>query len=105
MSPSWTRLIRFVPADSPSQVLYGEPVGDSFDDIGLLAERGELQAKLVETDASGPLSDKAVVTDRVVKVGKLLGPLDQTSCTDIKCIGLNYKKHSEPRPTASLITM
>lgn len=95
-SVSWSRLIRFVPAGR-SEVLYGEPVATNYDDIGAVADAGELQAKVIVVDASGPLSPFAKVTDEVVRVGKLLGPLDWDNCTDIKCIGLNYKKHSERR--------
>ncbi|GFZ44265.1 hypothetical protein JCM24511_01987 [Saitozyma sp. JCM 24511] len=107
-SVSWSRLIRFVPAGR-SEVLYGEPVATNYDDIGAVADAGELQAKVFVVDASGPLSPSAKVTDEVVRVGKLLGPLDWDNCTDIKCIGLNYKKHIEeggraPPPFPSLFT-
>lgn len=97
-SVAWSRLIRFIPAEgSSSTPIFGEPVSpnNDYSDIGALADSGKLEAKVIETDASGPLSDSAKVTDKVVKVGKLLGPLDFNTCTDIKCIGLNYKKHSE----------
>jgi hypothetical protein len=103
-SVSWSRLIRFVPVGG-SDVLYGEPVASNYDDIGAVADAGELQAKVIVVDASGPLSPSAKVTEEVVRVGKLLGPLDWDNCTDIKCIGLNYKKHSErgrsPSPCCS----
>ncbi|WWC58904.1 uncharacterized protein I303_101449 [Kwoniella dejecticola CBS 10117] len=93
MSPvSWSRLIRFIPSGSSSPV-YGEPVASDYTDIGALADVGKLEAKIVKTDGSGPLSETAVVTVEVVKVGSLLGPLSLDTCTDIKCIGLNYKKH------------
>jgi hypothetical protein len=84
-------------------VLYGEPVASTYDDIGAVADAGELQAKVIVVDASGPLSPSAKVTDEVVRVGKLLGPLDWDNCTDIKCIGLNYKKHSERRARALVV--
>ncbi len=95
MSVTWSRLIRFLPEGSSSPV-YGEPIVSSGDysDIGALADSGSLEAKIIQTDASGPLAETARVTDEIVKVGRLLGPLDLASCTDIKCIGLNYKKHS-----------
>ncbi len=100
-SVQWTRLIRFTTtttdSSSSEEILFGEPIGStsSLKDIGALADAGNLEAKVIEVDASGPLSSSARVTDRVVKVGKLLGPLGMNDVTDIKCIGLNYKKHSE----------
>jgi hypothetical protein len=90
---SWTRLIRFTTSDS-TEVYYGEPIADDFSDLGRLADHGLLSAKIVAIDTEGPLSSTARVTDQIVKVSRLLGPLDQSWCTDIKCIGLNYKKHS-----------
>ncbi|ORY24550.1 hypothetical protein BCR39DRAFT_546370 [Naematelia encephala] len=92
---SWSRLIRFVPAEDPSSILYGEPQGDDFGDIGALADDGRLKAAVIEVDSSGPLSDSAKLTETILTVGKLLGPLAPDDCTDIKCIGLNYKKHIE----------
>ena len=99
-SVAWTRLIRFTPASSSARgILFGEPIGSAADltDIGALADAGNLEAKVIHVDASGPLSPSAKVTDEIVKVGKLLGPLGMEHVTDIKCIGLNYKQHSERR--------
>ena len=92
-STTWDRLIRFTADDQP-EVLFGEPVASDYTDIGRLADEGKLQAKVIEYGKEGPLSHSARVTDKVVSVTKLLGPLDLETCTDIKCIGLNYKKHS-----------
>lgn len=102
---SWTRLIRFHPAVAadqpqlePSAILYGEPIvhDDDDADIGALADAGHLTARVIDVLAGqGPLSPSARVTDRVVPVGRLLGPLGVQDVTDIKCIGLNYRKHSE----------
>jgi hypothetical protein len=93
-SVSWSRLIRFSPADS-HEVFYGEPVANDYSDIGKLADQGLLTAKVLKVDSEGPLSPNARLTSEILNVGKLLGPLDRSSCTDIKCIGLNYKKHSK----------
>ena len=100
---SWTRLIRFTTSDS-SEVYYGEPVADDFSDVGGLADQGLLSARIILVGSEGPLSPSSRVTDQIVKVDRLLGPLDQSWCTDIKCIGLNYKKHSmSPCRNRSLI--
>lgn len=93
-SVSWSRLIRFNPAGS-QQVFYGEPIANDYSDIGSLADRGLLTARVLQVDSEGPLSPNARLTSEALTVAKLLGPLDRSSCTDIKCIGLNYKKHSE----------
>lgn len=91
---SWNRLIRFTPDSDPNVILYGDPIGSDLSDIGALAEKSELEAKVVEVGNDGPLSDGTKVTERVEKVGKLLSPLAIRDCPGIKCIGLNYKKHS-----------
>ncbi len=102
---SWSRLIRFTPSSDPNTIFYGEPLGDAnaLDDIGNLAEAGRLEAAIIEVDGSGPLSDSAKVTKRIEKVGRLLGPLGIEHCTDIKCIGLNYRKHSMSPTDRSLL--
>lgn len=93
---SWSRLIRFTPASSPNTELYGEPIGSDFSDIGSLLERGTLEARVVKVGADGPLAADVQVTDKVEKVGKLLSPIAQKDCPIVRCIGLNYKAHSEP---------
>jgi hypothetical protein len=100
----WSRLIRFVPEGRDETPVYGEPVGDDLSDIGALADAGKLSAKLVEPGREGPLAQSARITDNVVKVQRLLGPLGPDDCTDIKCIGLNFRKHSkaEARRTRNL---
>ncbi|KAK4688405.1 hypothetical protein P7C73_g1704, partial [Tremellales sp. Uapishka_1] len=90
---SWSRLIRFVPANDDTVILYGEPITEDLQDIGATADRGELKALVIQVDSTGPLSATARVTSEVVVVGKLLGPLAMEHCSDIKCIGLNYRKH------------
>lgn len=93
--PSWKRLIRFSPTSDPTKLLYGEPVADNYDDIGALADSGKLRAKVVVVGDDGPLAVSAEVTDRMEDVGRLLSPLSSRDCPGIKCIGLNYKKHSK----------
>lgn len=92
--PAWKRLIRFVPPNS-SSVLYGEPVVQDGDDVGKLADAGTLSARVVTPGPSGPLAEGTTVTEQVEKVGTLLAPVSMADVTDFKCIGLNYRKHSE----------
>ena len=93
-APTWSRLIRFLPAGSATPA-YGDPITAPGVDVADAADAGELDARIIEVDASGPLSPSAKVTDEVVRVAKLLGPLGLNDVPDIKCIGLNYRKHSE----------
>lgn len=92
---TWDRLIRFHPSSAPDTVLYGEPVASDMSDIGQLVDRGELSARVLDVGSEGPLAEDVKVTERTEKVDKLLSPLSWTDCPGIKCIGLNYKKHSE----------
>lgn len=92
--PAWTRLIRFTPPNS-STVLFGEPIVSDSDDVGKLADAGSLEARVVEVGPAGPLGEGGKVTDSVEKVGTLLAPIGIEDVTDFKCIGLNYRKHSE----------
>jgi hypothetical protein len=97
-SNTWTHLIRFRAAgDDARTVRYGQPTTIPEDgDYDKLVASGQLEAKVIDFDKTvGPLADGATVTDEVVKVGRLLGPLGPDDVTGIKCIGLNYRKHSE----------
>ncbi|KAH8819110.1 hypothetical protein F5884DRAFT_759489 [Xylogone sp. PMI_703] len=73
----WQRLIRFVATDG--RVLRGEPILPSLDfDLGDTTADTKLQAK---------------VSDEVVTVKQLLGPLAQEDVPILRCVGLNYAKH------------
>jgi hypothetical protein len=92
--PAWKRLIRFTTPNSTA-VLYGEPVVNDGDDVGRLADAGSLTARVVEPGPQGVLGEGTQVSNRTESVGKLLAPVGPADVTDFKCIGLNYKKHSE----------
>jgi len=99
MAPPWNRLIRFIGVDN--QIRYGEPILPSEDaDIGKLEG---LTAKLIE--GKSVFSEDCVVTDKVVKVQKLLGPLTRYDVPTTRCIGLNYAKHKGGRPVPPLPTL
>lgn len=89
----WDRLIRFVATDG--RVLRGEPILPSPDyDIGSTTEKDQLQAKVVSgTDIFSNKGDTKV-TDEIVTVKAVLGPLTQEEVPILRCIGLNYAKHS-----------
>lgn len=91
---NWTRLVRFEAANG--KVYNGEPIVSDKDDIGKLAKAGTLKAKIITGDDI--YSDNAKVTDEVVDVKTLLGPLTVEQVPIIRCVGLNYMKHSTSSP-------
>ncbi|KAJ4395064.1 hypothetical protein N0V91_011093 [Didymella pomorum] len=92
MLVSWNRLIRFAATDG--RVLRGEPIlpNPNFD-LGQTNEKTELQAKVVIGDDLYDTTGKTRVSDEIVTVRKLLGPLGQGDVDIIRCVGLNYAKH------------
>lgn len=93
MKLPWTRLIRFVATDG--RTLRGEPILPSDDfDLGTVTEATGLKAKVITGDDIYDTSGKTKVTDEVVTVKKLLGPLTREDVPVLRCIGLNYAKHS-----------
>jgi 2-keto-4-pentenoate hydratase/2-oxohepta-3-ene-1,7-dioic acid hydratase in catechol pathway len=83
----WSRLIRFIAQDG--RVLRGEPIvtGPSYD-AGLATD---LKARVIEGDDI--YSDSVRITDEVVSVKRLLGPLAPQEVPIVRCVGLNYMKH------------
>lgn len=87
---SWSRLIRY--ENDQGQIRYGEPVlSDNDIDILKLAKDGTLTAKV----CSGHNALSARPTDQIENVKTLLGPLTEEEVPYIRCIGLNYKSHSQ----------
>lgn len=86
----WDRLIRFVDAED-NAIHYGDAVVPDEDfDIGLPENLSSLKAKIITGD---PLTADCKVTDRVVNVKKLLGPLTYRQVPSVQCIGGNYLSH------------
>ena len=91
--PVWSRLIRFESTDG--RLLRGEPILPSPDfDVGSTIEATKLQAKVIEGQDIYDTTGKTKVTDEIVTVKKLLGPLAQEDVPIVRCIGLNFLKHS-----------
>ena len=89
----WDRLIRFVAKDG--RVLRGEPIMPSEDfDLGKVTEDTGLQAKVINGDDLYDTTGRTVVSDEVVTVQRLLGPLSENDVHSVRCVGLNYAKHS-----------
>ena len=88
---AWERLIRF--EDEAGNVHFGEPLFGSNDPTSIheLVEREELQTRrLVGSD----LFSLSASTE-IVKVKKLVALLSPRDVPIVKCVGLNYMKHSE----------
>lgn len=94
MRVAWSRLIRFVATDG--RTLYGEPILTNPDfDIGDTTEKSGLQAKVVKGQDVYDTTGATKVTDEVVTVKKLLGPLAPADVPILRCVGLNYATHSK----------
>lgn len=95
MKFAWKRLIRFEAVDG--RILRGEPVlpMDKEIDLGFVTEADQLQARILDGDDIYDTSGKTVLTEQVVQVKRILSPLAQSDVPILRCIGLNYAKHSE----------
>ena len=94
MKVAWERLIRFVATDG--RVLRGEPILPSSDfDLGDTTEETGLKAKVIDGDDIYDTSGKTKVTDEIVTVKQLLGPLTSSDVPILRCVGLNYATHGQ----------
>ncbi|KAF2242273.1 hypothetical protein BU26DRAFT_570958 [Trematosphaeria pertusa] len=92
MRVAWTRLIRFIATDG--RILRGEPILPSPEfDLGKTTEETKLQAKVIVGDDLYDITGKTNVSDEVVTVKRLLGPLSAEDVDILRCVGLNYAKH------------
>lgn len=100
MSLPWKRLIRFIATDG--RTLRGEPILPTpTTDLGFITESDKLQARVIEGDDLYDTTGKTRVTDEIVSVKTVLGPLAQADVPILRCVGLNYAKHGEfPNPRA-----
>lgn len=99
MSLPWKRLIRFRASDG--RILRGEPVlpADDARDLGFITEADNLQARIIEGSDIYDVTGETCVTDELVTVKEILSPLAPTDVPILRCVGLNYAKHSiVPRP-------
>ncbi|RFU28420.1 hypothetical protein B7463_g7902, partial [Scytalidium lignicola] len=88
----WERLIRFVATDG--RVLRGEPILPSPDfDLGDTAAETKLQAKVIVGSDIYDTTGATKVSDEIVTVKQLLGPLAAEEVPILRCVGLNYAKH------------
>jgi hypothetical protein len=94
MSLPWKRLIRFRTHDG--RILRGEPIlqAESTIDLGLVTEADQLQARIIQGQDIYNTTGETKVTDEVVIVKQILSPLAPSDVPIIRCVGLNYAKHS-----------
>jgi hypothetical protein len=93
MKLSWQRLIRFESVDG--RVLRGEPILPRPDfDLGYVTEKDQLQAKVILGEDPFCESGTTRVSDEVVTIKRILSPLAPSEVPTIRCVGLNYMKHS-----------
>jgi hypothetical protein len=85
---SWSRLVRF---ESEGKTYYGEPEIESDQDLPTLLKEGKLYAKAFTENS---VFDVSTVSSTHTKVSKLLAILEPEDVPIIKCVGLNYIKHS-----------
>jgi hypothetical protein len=94
MSLPWKRLIRFIATDG--RTLRGEPILPTpTTDLGFITEANKLQARVIEGEDIFDTTGKTRVTDEIVTVRTILGPLAQDEVPILRCVGLNYAKHSK----------
>lgn len=92
MAVPWERLIRFVAEDG--RTLHGEPILPSPDfDLGTTTEATNLQARVITGSDIYDTTGQTAVSDEVVTVRKLLGPLARADVPILRCVGLNYARH------------
>ncbi|KAJ6108033.1 hypothetical protein N7523_009356 [Penicillium sp. IBT 18751x] len=92
MSLPWKRLIRFIATDG--RTLRGEPILPiPTTDLGFITEKDKLQAVVIEGEDIFDTTGKTRLTDEIVTVQTILGPLTQQEVPILRCVGLNYAKH------------
>jgi 2-keto-4-pentenoate hydratase/2-oxohepta-3-ene-1,7-dioic acid hydratase in catechol pathway len=88
----WERLIRFIATDG--RTLRGEPILHLPDlDLGNVTESTGLKAKVISGDDIYSTMGSCKVTDEVVTVKTIIGPLIPSDVPILRCVGLNYAKH------------
>lgn len=92
-------LIRFIAEDG--QCHFGEPLISSAEELQAHLAQGILKARLLQGlegrryldfEAASPIHP-----EKIVAVKQLVGPLNAEHVPIVRCIGLNYVKHSKPK--------
>ncbi|RHZ43499.1 fumarylacetoacetate hydrolase family protein [Aspergillus thermomutatus] len=91
MKLPWKRLIRFQATDG--RVLHGEPLVAEDVDLGFITEADAIRARVISGHDIFDTTGETIVTDEIVTVKTLLGPLTKEDVPILRCVGLNYAKH------------
>jgi len=94
MSLAWRKLIRFEADDG--RILRGQPIlqDSSFVDLGLTTANDRIQANVLVGEDIYDTTGTTHLTSETVTVAKILGPLTPAEVPILRCVGLNYAKHS-----------
>lgn len=93
MKVCWERVIRFV--SDNGRILKGEPLLPSDEyQLGRESEPKNLRARVIVGDDIFSESGACHVSDETVSVKRLLSPLAAEEVPILRCVGLNYVKHS-----------
>ena len=94
MSIAWKKLMRFQSDDG--RILRGQPVSqnDAPVDLGLVTAENKIQAKVLVGEDIYDTTGITHLTNETVTVAKMLGPLTPNDVPILRCVGLNYAKHS-----------
>ena len=95
MTLAWKRLIRFEATDG--RILRGEPIlpADQEIDLGFVTEKDGLKVKILSGEDIYNTTGKTTLTEEIATVQNILGPLAPEEIPILRCVGLNYAKHSE----------
>lgn len=94
MSLPWTRLIRFKAADG--RILRGEPLlPEAGYDVGLETHGSRLKARVINGKDYLDTTGATVVSEETIDVERVLGPLTREDVPSVRCVGLNFKAHSQ----------
>lgn len=98
MSLAWRKLIRFEADDG--RILRGEPIwqDNAPIDLGLITAKDRLQANVLVGEDIYDTTGTTHLTNETVTVAKILGPLTSAEIPILRCVGLNYAKHSSSQP-------
>lgn len=90
---AFKRLIRFVASDG--KTYYGEPLISSPEELHQQIEQQSLKAKILKSVGPWPAFENDDELREATSVKRILGPLTPETVPIIRCVGLNYLKHSK----------
>lgn len=108
MSRNWTHLIRFLSVERGEAVCWGQPDADCLpeflagDALKMVAEQ-RCMANLIQCGPNDDIWAQGTLSGDKITVAKLLSPVEESKVPIIRCIGLNYRKHSKSTRAEALV--